>query len=129
MSNILNDYIRLSGASTGSQTLTTHLPKPTQDDFENGYIDRYFIQKTNEKESPIFEVNYKIFGNFSSKPEWTGVQVRWRLTGASEIQFDDEGNITDLSISESNRRVIELKKQKIPSLKKYLGNLTQFSKK
>ena len=130
MSNsTINDYIRLTSASTGSRSVVAHLPKPTEDDYENGYIDRYFIQKTNDKESPIYEVKATTYTSFASNPIWTGVKVRWRLTGPSEIQFDDEGNITDLSISESNRRVIELKKQKIPSLKKYLGNLTQFSKK
>jgi hypothetical protein len=126
---IINDYTRLTNAVTGSQPIRAHLPSPTQDDYDNGYVDRYFIQKTNDKESPIYEVNNKTFLSFTPKPGWIGVSVRWRLTGPSETIYNDNGEIEDISISESNRRVIELRKQKMPSLKKYLGNLTQFSQK
>lgn len=128
-SSTINDYIRLTSASTGSREVVAHLPKPTQDDYDNGYITRYFIQRTNDKESPIYEVKSTVYSGFASQPDWTGVSVRWRLTGPSETIYNDKGEIQDVSISESNRRMIELRKLKMPSLKKYLGNLTQFSKK
>jgi hypothetical protein len=34
----------------------SYFPKPTDGDYYNGYIERYFIQKANDINAPIFEI-------------------------------------------------------------------------
>ena len=35
----------------------SHFPKPTDGDYYNGYMERYFIQKVNDINAPIFEID------------------------------------------------------------------------
>ena len=37
----------------------TIVPSPTIDDYDSGYIIRYFIQKANDENAHIFEINKK----------------------------------------------------------------------
>ena len=39
----------------------TIVPKPTESDYSNGFIRRYFIQKTNDPNGHIFEVSAEIY--------------------------------------------------------------------
>ena len=48
--------------------INTHVPNPTERDYENGYIRRYFVQKRNDKSSPIFEVSLNQFENIDRSP-------------------------------------------------------------
>ena len=37
--------------------IETHIPTPSNKDYVRGYIKRYFVQKVNDKGSPIYEVD------------------------------------------------------------------------
>ena len=65
---------------------------------------------------------------YKTNPLYTSVDLRWRIRGPKETQYDDKGNILDKSVSESNRIAIKLVAHKIPNLKLYLPNLLQFYK-
>ena len=51
---------------------------PTEDDYANGSFTRYFAQKANEKQSPVFEVSVDDFGS-SSLYEF--VTLTWYIIG------------------------------------------------
>lgn len=108
--------------------IETHIPNPTTEEYARGWITRYFIQRTNDKTSPIFEVNSTQFSKSLANDLYTAVSIRWRLTGPKETIYDSNGNVKEKSVSESNRIAIQLVYDKIPNLKLYLPNLLQFYK-
>ena len=96
--------------------ISQHIPEIKESDYERGYIVRYFIQKANDTESPIYELDYIGHRKFFNDPFHSSVSLDWRLTG------------TDEQIKESNSKSIKLHYQKMPKLATYLPNLLQFHK-
>lgn len=126
----LNRYKKISKTPFGSSvsSIKTIVPKPTELDYEKGFIQRYFVQKTNDKSSPIYEIDDATFSNLRYKPNLTAVFLKWRIKGPKETKYDNSGNIIDRSVLESNRIALKLVSDRIPNLKLYLPNLLQFHK-
>lgn len=97
--------------------IKTHTPIITDIDYKRGYITRYFIQKANDTESTIYEVDNIGFSTAVDNPFYTLVDINWRLTG------------TDEQIKDSNFKAIRLVTPIIPKLYLYLPNLLQFKQK
>jgi hypothetical protein len=123
----INRYRKLENSLESDKRdikINTYVPNPTERDYENGYIRRYFVQKRNDKTSPIFEVSLNEFENMNTKPLYIGVIVKWRISGPiSEIEID---SVLDKGVRESNRIAISLVTDKMPNLINYLPNLLQF---
>jgi N-formylglutamate amidohydrolase len=95
----------------------TFIPSPTDDDYKRGYITRYFVQKTNDKNAPIIEVNSKGYSNYNNNPFYTTSSLDWVVVGEVSL------------VEESNLKSIRFASQKLKALTFYLQNLTQFLKK
>ena len=54
---------------------------PTDDDYLNGMVKRYFAKKTNESSSPAFEVSVD---DFESSPLYDYVSINWNIKGDRE---------------------------------------------
>ena len=123
-------YRKLNGGSTNTKPtkIKTVVPKPTEEDYRIGYILRFFIQKTNDNSSPIYEVDNPTYNYLNSKPLYKGVILKWRISGPLSTTFDSNGNVLNKSVSESNRISLKLVSDKMPNLKLYLPNLLQFHK-
>jgi len=106
----------------------SYFPILKETDYSKGWFNRYFVQKTNDKASPIFEVNYSEFLRLRQNTLFSCVLIRWRISGPKEAQYDSKGNMIDKGVKESNRIAISLVADKIPNLKLYLPNLLQFYK-
>lgn len=127
--SIVDDYNKLvKGLKTGEK-IKAHFPTPTDKDYENGYLYRYFVQKTNDKQAPIFEINQKTYIRLSNVEEYITVALRWRIKGPTQPVYDDVGNILDFGVEESNKRVLDLNKKRMPGIIKRLTNYLQFYKK
>lgn len=109
--------------------IDAHIPIPSDKDYKRGYIKRYFVQKVNDKGSPIYEVQSTTRNYYNTKAQFVTTQLKWRISGPIEQQYDSTGTIIDKAVSESNRVAIKLVSDKIPNLKLYLPNLLQFYKK
>lgn len=123
---IVEDYKNLVKKFKTGETIKSYSPSPNDTDYKRGYFYRFFVQKTNDHDAPIYEVNQKSFTRLSSVPDYITVSIRWRITGSLNPIFDELGNTLDFGVKESNRKSIELHKNKIPGLKYRLGNLLQF---
>mgnify|MGYP000032285934 CR=1 FL=1 len=108
--------------------IDTHIPRPSNKDYTRGYIRRYFIQKVNDKGSPIYEMDDVTHTYYNGIPQFITVQLKWRISGPKTPQYDSKGIVIDKSVSESNRISIKLNAHTIPNLKLYLPNLLQFYK-
>lgn len=98
-------------------SVKTFVPKPNELDYKRGYIRRYFVQKTNDDGSAIFEVSDNEFLKLTQSTYYKGTSIRWKITG----------NIID--VRTSNQKSINLGKKKIKNLGLFVSNLTQFFKK
>jgi len=127
--SILDSYNKLTRKSVVPNTsLSTHIPTPSEKDYKNGYIARYFAQKVNDSSSPIYEINANTFTRIQTNPMFVSVSIKWRITGPKETIYREDGQLLDMNVAESNRRAILLHYDKIPNLKLYLPNLLQFYK-
>lgn len=108
--------------------IKTSVPTPTEDDYKNGFIVRYFCQRTNDKNGPILEIDSSNYSKINSNKFYTVVSIRWRISGNIEPIYDSNGNIKYKSVQESNRLSIKLVEDSMPNLKLYLPNLLQFHK-
>jgi len=126
--SIINRYNEIIKNPIKDKEIKAYLPKPTEKDYTRGYIRRYFLQKTNDKGSPIFELSQSKKGQFLSNPLYTVVDVKWRIRGPREVVYSDNGTIRDKSVPGSNMTAIKLVAHLIPNLKLYLPNLLQFYK-
>ena len=130
MSNMIDKYDNLTGFKQKFSKLDvkTHFPKLNESDYNRGFITRYFVQKSNDTNSPIYEISSSSYSSYKNNPFFIASAVRWRIVGPKETVYDEDGSIVDKSVSESNRISINLQSKKIPNLKLYLPNLLQFYK-
>ena len=88
------------------KTIIPSKTRPTEKDYEKGYMFRYFIQRAND-ELQIFEISKKTFENFKKKHDislYTSSSLIWTL----------EGNVR-----KSNKQTLE----KLSSKFRYIKNL------
>jgi hypothetical protein len=109
--------------------IETIIPRPSDKDYNRGFIKRYFIQKTNDKGSPIYEIDSITKSYYNNKVQFITTELKWRISGPTEKTYDNTGTVIDKAVSESNRIAIKLVAHEIPNLKLYLPNLLQFYKK
>ena len=126
--SIKNRYNEIIKTPIIEKEIKAYLPQLTDKDYQRGYVRRYFLQKTNDKGSPIFELSQSKKGQFLSNPLYTVVDIKWRIRGPKEVVYGDSGLIRDKSVSGSNMIAIKLVSHLIPNLKLYLPNLLQFYK-
>jgi len=100
-----------------AKTIKTFIPSPLESDYINGYIKRYFIQKSNDAGAPIYEISKDLFSTYIISPFFISVSILWRIIGTND------------EISESNLKSIKLGCKTIRNLYIYLPNTLQFSKK
>lgn len=96
--------------------ITTFLPKPKDIDYSRGYIKRYFVQKSNDKSSPIYEVSDSNIGKFKNSPFYITISLDWRITG------------DPIEVKKSNSASVRIASENIPKISLYLPNLLQFHK-
>jgi len=94
----------------------SYVPTPTDDDYTIGYINRSFIQKTNDINSHILEINTDNTIEATDNFYYTYVTLKWRLTG------------TPQDIMDSNSKTIQYASTTIPNIAYYLSNTLQFAK-
>ena len=96
--------------------ILAHIPSPTEIEYKRGYIQRYFVQKSNDMDSYIFEVSKYKFASLQISPYFTIVAILWKISGNPTERMD------------ANSKSIKIGNKTIPSLHKYLQNTLQFSK-
>jgi hypothetical protein len=96
--------------------INTYIPVIEEYDYKRGYISRYFVQKSNDTNSTVYEIDSKTFSNLSSNSFYITITLNWRITGTQE------------QIKESNFKSVKLASQNMKSILTYLPNYLQFYK-
>lgn len=98
----------------------TIVPSVTKQDYENGYIYRYFVRKANDKNALIYEVNKDTYNTYSKNSFWITVYILWRITGSLEDTIDTITNKPRVGVINANKYTIEDVSDKMPTLKLYI---------
>ena len=106
----------------------TIVPIPSDTDYENGFIERYFTQKVNDKNSYVFEIDKEEYSNLFENPYWVSEIMKWRITGPITPIYNIDGILTDKGVIESNNASISIISEKVKNVKLYLPNILQFHK-
>lgn len=96
--------------------ILAYLPELTDDDYTKGYIVRNFVQKVNDVNSTITEIDANNHSEIQENGYYQIVKIKWRLTG------------TPQQIMDSNKASIGLVSHQMKNLKLYLSNLLQFAR-
>ena len=97
--------------------ILSEIPTITKKQYNRGYIQRSFTQKSNDISSNIFEIRNEDANLYSNNPFYTCVTLDWRLTG------------DPIDIKKSNTASLRIASEVIPKISLYLPNLLQFYKK
>jgi len=97
--------------------ISSEIPLVSKGQYKRGYIQRSFIQKSNDVSSNIFEVTTDDVGSYEQSPFYISVTLDWRLTG------------DPIDVKKSNKESLRIASKTIPKISLYLPNLLQFHKK
>jgi hypothetical protein len=106
----------------------TVIPIPTEFDYDNGFIRRYFIQKTNDSNGFVFEVSEEVHDELRDNPFWKVADLKWRITGPKQTVYNQKGELSDIGVEITNKQIINLTSNTIRNISLYLPNLLQFHK-
>lgn len=102
---------------------TPYLSIPTLDDYNDGYLYRYFVQKRNNPLVTIMEIDVNQFNAINTKNQpglngtiWNSAVIKWKLTGSNILEF----NLRELEQAEIL--------YKFRGLRAILTNLKEYSK-
>ena len=98
-------------------------PDPTKEDYQSGFITRYFSKKINEEK--IFEINPSTVSLIEAKLYYV-VSLNWKISGSKEKVMN--GNIIEKTgVIESNQEEIDrVKTETQIDLSKKLSNKLEF---
>ncbi|MBM4210631.1 MAG: hypothetical protein FJ187_08795 [Gammaproteobacteria bacterium] len=109
-------------------TPQTIVPIPTDADYDNGFIIRFFIRKANDVNGFIFEVDKDVYEKYIENPYWIAADMRWRISGPLNMTYKKNDYIDDFGVLESNKKSILYVSKIIKNIGLYLPNLLQFYK-
>ena len=64
----------------------TIIPKPTEYEYDTGFMNRYFCQRVNDKNGFVFEISSDTFGELEENPYWK-TTIFLRVFAVIEIEF------------------------------------------
>jgi hypothetical protein len=125
MDTLIERYKKLKTVFLNTNLPKTFFPTPTQANYDEGVIARYFVQLRDTPGSPIFEVNEEIFFKFNNSNFYKGVQINWRISGNLEDSYTTQGALIPSVVNSNKRSIMEAEKI-LPEINLYLVNLKQF---
>jgi hypothetical protein len=91
--------------------------KPSDSDYSNGFMIRYFVKHVNDEKSPVIEVSKKQYNILKKNPLYKTVDILWKITGDFNYVIKTNKNVVEVS----NKEFIGIKR-------KLVHNLIQFYK-
>jgi hypothetical protein len=107
------------------QTVT---PLPTQNDYEIGFIRRYFCQKANDVNGFVFEISIDEYNRLELNVFWKVADLKWRIIGPTDTVYKDNGEIEDVGVIKSNKYALQTAASTVKNIGLYLPNILQFYK-
>jgi hypothetical protein len=109
-------------------TPNTIVPTPSNSDYAQSYLIRYFIQRVSDLNGFVYEISNSEYETYSENPYWKADSMRWRISGPIDEVYDSNGKLIDKGVINSNKASLSLISLKIKNISLYLPNLRQFYK-
>jgi hypothetical protein len=106
----------------------TIVPSPTPNDYEIGFIRRYFCQKANDVNGFVFEISVEVYDILGSNVFWKVADLKWRIIGPIDTVYKDNGEIEDVGVIKSNKYALQTAASTVKNIGLYLPNILQFYK-
>ena len=103
-------------------TPSTYIPTITVNDYDNGYIDRFFISRINYFD--IIETNYKDY-NTTNINYFKKIKIDWKITGPEFNIYIDKTLQTTGVVNYNNLTIRDIQSH-IPNINIILNNPKQF---
>lgn len=110
------------------KTPNTIVPTPSNNDYVDAYLIRYFIQRVSDINGFVYEVSQSEYQTYLENPYWVSASMRWRISGPLNMVYDSNGNLIDKGVIESNKVSLSIISLKIKNISLYLPNIKQFYK-
>ena len=98
------------------------IPSVTKDDYRNGYIYRYFVQKINDL--TITEVNKDNFNDISSN-FYVKEYIKWVISGPENNEYKNKILYRE-GVKQINAKTLSDTEKKMKGIKNYINNPLQF---
>ena len=132
--NLIRKYELATGdASIGKRKYAVPFyPNPTDKDYKNKFITRYFVRQITNVTAPIIEINKNLFESYGSDTGlddsyYQAISLRWKIAGPEKDILSKEGYIMEKSIINANDATLKLKEREMLGIRQRLGNLLEFS--
>ncbi len=102
-------------------------PKPTSENYKQGFMNRYFVRKATSPNFPIYEVDSSNFQLMRKNPFYSSATVNWKLTG--DIDSKEIAGEKLMGVTETNTININKANLVISGIKSLLKNPLEFYKK
>jgi hypothetical protein len=138
-SETIRTYIQLAEANNAPHDYKFNDPYyvvvlPDEDDFQRGYMIRYFIRKRNDISAPILEIDKEQYEKYESKDEginpflYKAIAMKWKVTGPKTDILGKEGKLLESGIEDTNKRTVASNSKTIAELHKIIYNFVEYSK-
>lgn len=107
----------------------TFLPNPSAQDYQLGFIYRYFLQKSNDENAFVYEVSEQTYDDYETNPFWKKVRLKWRISGPVQPLYNEDFTLKDCGVISSNKASLGLASLHIKNISLYLPHLLQFHRK
>ena len=97
---------------------------PTEEDYRQGFFDRFFVKKSTSTEFPIYEVDATQFDELRNNPFYLSTFFSWKLTGNIETIESEDDRIP--GVRDYNLANILRAKSFIPGIDTYIKNPLEF---
>ena len=127
LKNQYNSLLNKAQLYIDGSKIEQYAPKISAKDYQLGVIKRYFIQKANDKNSPIFEISKRTAPKYRENPLYNLAEIDWVISGEETEKTIGEIKQT-ISPEQMNKLSIQSASKVIPNLFLYLPNLLQYFK-
>jgi hypothetical protein len=101
-------------------------PHPTEEDYRNGFVDRFLVRKSTSPNFPIYEVTNEQFQILRKNPFYISVSLGWKLTGSNETKDGGPAGGKILGVSDFNNLSISRADTFISGIRNFLTNPLEF---
>jgi len=107
---------------------------PIEEDFQRGYMHRYFIRKRNDIGAPILEIDKEQYETYESKDEginpflYKAINLKWKITGPLIDVLGPNGKRLQAGVEDTNKRTVKSASNTISEMFSILSNFVEYSK-
>ena len=101
---------------------------PSEDDYLNGYVTRYFARQANSPESSIIEIDSKSYTKLIGDDTgfYKVIELDWKLVGDLNTKLIN--GIKHIGVLDANQNSINEAEKELPGINMVLDNLIKYYK-